>query len=312
MKVLIIASCKKNSFAPFVVEQVDSIVKKGVIVDFLGIDNGGFWGYLKHYKKLKNKINEFKPDIIHAHYGLSGLFANLQRRIPTVTTFHGSDINITRLNIINIITIFLSKYNIFVSEELYQKSIYKSLKSSIIPCGVDIDFFKPIDKNSLIEKWKFDSQKIYILFSSAFTNTIKNYTLASQALEHIDNKKIILLELSGYSRIEVLELINTVDLVLLTSISEGSPQFIKEAMACNKPIVSTNVGNIKWLFGHEEGHFLTTFESKDVASNILKAIHYCKQYGLTKGRNRIISQGLDLENTAQKILNIYNRVLISK
>ena len=67
-------------------------------------------------------------------------------------------------------------------------------------------------------------------FASNFSNKVKNYQLAKKALKHL-NKKIHLIELVGYNRDEVNILLNAVDFLLMTSISEGSHQIIKEAMA---------------------------------------------------------------------------------
>lgn len=79
MKVLIVANYNPGHCSPFVVEQVDSIRKLGVEFEYFGIVGKGPFGYLKNLPKFKRKIAEFKPDLIHAHYGLSGLLATLQR-----------------------------------------------------------------------------------------------------------------------------------------------------------------------------------------------------------------------------------------
>ena len=93
MRVLVVASFNKGHFAPFIVEQAEALKEQGCEIEFFGLQGKGFRGYLHNVPQLKQKIREFRPDIIHAHYGLSGLFANLQREIPVVTTYHGSDIN---------------------------------------------------------------------------------------------------------------------------------------------------------------------------------------------------------------------------
>ena len=97
MRVLIVARCKQGRYAPFITEQVDAIEKKGVECRYFGVDGKGIVGYLRQIPKLLKAIREFRPDIIHAHYGLCGLLANCQRRIPVVTTYHGSDINDPRV-----------------------------------------------------------------------------------------------------------------------------------------------------------------------------------------------------------------------
>ena len=93
MRILVIASFNKRSFAPFVVEQAEALRALGAEVNFFGLQGKGIRGYLKNLPLLKKKIWEFRPNVVHAHYGLSGLLANLQRFVPVVTTYHGSDIN---------------------------------------------------------------------------------------------------------------------------------------------------------------------------------------------------------------------------
>ena len=152
MKILIVCSKNSGNIAPFIVEQVDSLIKAGFLMDYFTIESKCWKGYLKSRKSLLSKIKEFKPDLIHAHYGLSGLLANLQRRVPVVTTYHGSDINDRRVYPFSRLCMMVSKQNIFVSKNIAFKSLKRDLKNrknySLIPCGVDINLFVPMDKES--------------------------------------------------------------------------------------------------------------------------------------------------------------------
>ena len=101
-------------------------------------------------------------------------------------------------------------------------------------------------------------------------------------------------------------IINTYDMALLTSIHEGSPQFIKEAMACNRPVVSTDVGDVKNIFGNVAGCFITTQDKTDIADKIKLAFEFSN----TKdGRQRIMDLGMDLKNVTTRVLEVYNIVL---
>lgn len=93
MKILIVASYNCGEYSPFVLEQAESTNELNIQIDYFPVIGKGFRGYLSNRKKLLKKIGEYRPDVIHAHYGLSGLLANLQRGVPVVTTFHGSDIH---------------------------------------------------------------------------------------------------------------------------------------------------------------------------------------------------------------------------
>lgn len=115
MKVLIVASHNCGKYSPFVSEQAESTKKKNIQVDYFPVKGKGVFGYLKNRKELLKKIEKYHPDIIHAHYGLSGLLANLQREVPVVTTFHGSDIHSGGIwLLLSKICMYLSAFNIFV------------------------------------------------------------------------------------------------------------------------------------------------------------------------------------------------------
>ena len=126
MKVLIVANYNTGRFSPFVMEQMEALLNEGVEIEIYALVGRGVSGYLSNVRYIRQKIREYRPDLIHAHYGLSGLCANLQRRIPVITTYHGSDIHsggwILKLSQI---AMKLSAFNIFVSREMLELSGYK-------------------------------------------------------------------------------------------------------------------------------------------------------------------------------------------
>ena len=298
MKVLIVASGNSGKIAPFVLEQGESIRNLGIEVKYFLIKGKGFQGYVKYQLELKKNIETFRPDIIHAHFGLSGLFANIQRRLPVVTTYHGSDINNNKIRPLSILAKMLSKKNIFVSKQIAEKIILNR-NYNVIPCGIDLDNFYPIEKHNARIKMNLCLDKVIILFSSSFSIKEKNYSLAKEAIDRLP-LDVELIELKGYNREEVNLLLNACDAALLTSISEGSPQFIKEAMACNIPIVSTAVGDVKWLFDGIDGCFLTTFNPKDVAEKIKLALIFSEKIGRTNGRDKINRTWTRFQNNCWK------------
>jgi teichuronic acid biosynthesis glycosyltransferase TuaC len=317
LKVLIVSSCNVGQISPFVLEQVESVKKLGIEFEYYNVLGRGISGYLNNVKPLKGELKSYQPDIIHAHYGLSGLLSLLGKgKIPLITTFHGNDINTLHpLNkskpnwnkILSGIVHFLGNHSIFVTEDIASQIKAKPVKSDIIPCQVNLDTFYPVDKTFARTQMSLSHSKRYVLFSSSFSTPIKNYPLAQKACLHFDNLELI--ELSGFTRQEVNLLLNACDLALITSYNEGSCQFLKEAMACNRPIVSTKVGDTEWIFANTEGCFITRPNPKDVISNINEALNFSQTKVNTNGRARIIELGLDSEAIAKRILEVYKKVL---
>ena len=304
MKILIVCSSNSGSIAPFILEQGDALTGIGVVVEYFTIRGKGIAGYLGNYKKLLAKINGFNPDIVHAHYGLSGLLANLQRKVPVVTTYHGSDINKAWIFRFSRLCMMLSAHNIFVSSK-NQTIAGLTRNQSLIPCGVDINLFSPVDKVLARKDMGLDNAFTYILFAGAFQNKVKNAALAQASVAGIP--KVTLLELKDYSREQVALLMNAVDVALMTSLTEGSPQFVKEAMACNCPVVSVPVGDVSEVLTGVEGCYISTYEPADVAEKIRLVLETGKRI---EGRERIIYLKLDSDSVARRILEVYNSVVI--
>lgn len=308
MKVLIVCSGNSGMISSIIQDQAESLKRNGVSIDFFLMKGKGILGYLKNLPALKKKINAFNPDLIHAHYGLSGLLATMQPKKKVVITFHGSDINVKNNVKYSYLAARLSKENIFVHPDLPKKIRYSKKSVNIIPCGVDLKVFYPDKSKSDRSNSAQDNKEKKILFASRFANPVKNYTLASNAVELLtDNVKLI--ELKGYTRSEVNLLMNSVDLLLVTSNSETGPLVVKEAMACNCPIVSTNVGDVRKVVGDTEGCYITTFEPEDVAEKIKLALNFSNVKGRTEGRKRIIDLELDSENVAKRVISVYEQIL---
>ena len=301
MRVLFVFSGNHGEIRPFIKELGDSLLKFNIEVFYFPIVGRGIFGYLKNISLLKKQIKLLNIDLIHAHYGLSGLLSTFQRKVPVVITFHGSDINFLWNRFLSSIASLLATKSIFVSRKMIK--IIKVKNSEVIPCGVDMEVFTEVEKNFAREKLNLDSNKSIILFSSSFDNKVKNYKLAKKAIGLIGNDHQ-LIELKNYCRKELNLLLNAADLLLLTSFSEGSPQIIKEAMACNCPIVATDVGDIKEVISNTESCYITSFNPKDVSNKIMKVLEVKKR---TNGRENIMK--LDNRFIAKKIISIYNKIL---
>lgn len=301
-KILVVCSENSGRIAPFIEEQVDALKKIGLQMEIFGVKGKGIRGYLKNWKLLLQHINEFQPDIIHAHYGLSGLLANLQRKVPVVTTYHGSDINDKRIFRISKLTIRLSEHNIFVSQKNVDKAKLKK-KFSLISCGVDTSVFYPQNQEACRREMKLSKEKKYILFAGAFDNQVKNASLALNVVSTLKNTELI--ELKDYTRENVACLMNAVNACLMTSHSEGSPQFIKEAMACNCPVVSVDVGDVKELLEGVKHCYLAKYDIQDIAEKLNLLFENGER---TNGKEKISNMHLDSTSVARRILEVYNSI----
>ena len=302
MQVLILASGNRPYLSPFVKEQAESLVKQGIIIDFFLIKGKGIFGYLKNYFFLLKKIKHKEYDLIHAHYGLSGLLAVMQISIPVVITFHGSDINMKKNYIFSRLASSLSANNIFVHENLPSKlKIYKR-SQNIIPCGFDnnVFFHIPQKKAKKILGWNKDTR--HIAFSSAFNNKVKNAPLAQSVTSKIPNCKLV--ELKGYDKKHVNLILNASDLLLVTSFSETGPIIVKEALACDCPIVSTDVGDVAQIIGNVPNTFISSYDPKDIRTKIDLILSNPRKMNGRKAVNNF-----ELDKIASRVKNVYMNTL---
>lgn len=310
MKVLVVCSFNRGRISSFISQQVESLQRMGIETEYFLIKGKGIFGYISNVYRLRNLIIDFKPDLVHAHYGLSGMLAVLQKKAPVITTFHGSDINLKGIRLLSKMAMRHSVWSVFVSQKLASLTGAKK-NYSVIPCGIDLTVLSPSDKFSARQKLGYSQEDKLVLFSGSFSNKVKNYPLAIEAINQLNlaghyDPPVKLIELENYAREEVNLLLNACDLALLTSFSEGSPNFIKEALACNRPIVSTDVGDVKFLIEPVTGCFIAKPEKEDIADKINKALDYSSSKG---GRLRIQDLGLELNVTAKRIIDLYKKVL---
>jgi len=306
MKVLIVANGKyQNELPSHVVEQIEALEREGIQIDTFGINKSGLLGYFQESFRLRRKIKQCHPDIIHAHYGLSGLCANIQRRVPVVTTYHGSDIHsggwILQLSRI---TMRLSVYNIFVGIKLLDMSDYKGKNAMLLPCGIDLDVVKSIPREEAMKHTPI--KKPFVLFAGSYERPVKNAKLAKEAMKRVPG--VDLIELDGYNRDEVTSLMNATSCLLMTSFNEGSPMVIKEAMACGTPIVTVDVGDVRNVIGDTQGCYFADYDADDIAMKIKKAMAF---EGKTTGRSRIEELGLSNEYIAKKLKQLYCNLISS-
>lgn len=305
MKILFVRSGNRG-IDPISQNQGLSLIDNGHDVVFYDVIGRGITGYLSNIRNLKKNIKSVHPDIIHAHYSLSGIVAALTfPKTPIIISLMGSDVNSVSAKQKQIIKFFIKffwKEVIVKSKEMKENLNYEN--AHIIPNGVDFKNYKSIDKVKALDKLGWDKTKKHILFSSNPERPEKNYQLAKVAIDLLNIEMLEVHFLMNLSQTEMPLYYNAADCLLLTSFYEGSPNVIKEAMACNCPIVSTDVGDVKEIISNVNGCYLTTFDEKDVAVKMSEAINFNQR---TNGSEAI--KHLDSKIIADKLVDIYNIAL---
>lgn len=309
MRVLFISSGNSGEVGVVVKQQGLSLIKQGVELDFYPIRGKGIAGYLKNIPDIKKTFTKGSYDLVHAHYSLSAFAATLAGCKPLVVSLMGSDGQREgwQRRLIKKYASKRWKETIVKSPDLASKSGLTHFE--VIPNGVAIDDFYPISCVEAKQKLGLDQNHRYIFFAASPTRHEKNFSLARAAFEMIRNKDLELLSMDNIPHKEVVLWMNASDVVLLTSLWEGSPNVVKEAMACNRPVVATDVGDVKWLFGEEPGHYLADYDNVDVAGNIIRALEFSEKQGQTNGRKRILEIGLDSGVIAKKLIAIYQSII---
>ena len=309
-------------YQAFIDDQMAAIENQhAVSFDVFLIEGKGLLGYLKNVRPLIRVLKENKYDVLHAHYGLTAiicLFAKRNEKL--VVSFMGDDLLGSRKTTgrITKTSVFLSFVNTILAKRFYDHSIVKSeqmLKRlggvyvSLIPNGVDTSLFIPKDKKKCREKLKLDSNIKLVVFLSNPRRVEKNYPLVEIAVKSCGISNIHLLSLYDMEQNSLVDYYNAADVLSLGSFHEGSPNVIKEAMACNCPIVSTDVGDVRWVIGETAGCYIARFEPEDFAEKLKKAIEFAQNFVHTSGRSRILGLDLDSESIAKKIVKVYRSVI---
>lgn len=309
MKVLFVRS-GNSGIDPISTRQGESLRKAGVEIIYFDISGKGLAGYLKNLPLLRRYAKETGIELIHAHYSLSGIIAALSfRGRKVVTSLMGSDVLDSSFSLLSVIRFFsLYFWDITIVKTLEMKEKLGIRSALVIPNGVDMELFYPKDKlqSQMLLGWASD--KKHILFSSDPQRIEKNYSLAQRALDKISERDSgrspEIHFLSGVSPDKMVNYYSAADALLVTSTHEGSSNTIKEAMACNCPIVTTGVGDARQVISDTEGCFVTSFDPDDVASAIIRAM----DFGIrTDGRTRI--RHLSSERIALQISGLYSELL---
>lgn len=315
MKVLTITNMwpipEHSYFGVFVEEQVAALQKYYPEIENKVIFINGFvhkYNYILSILKINWHLLFNSYDIIHLHSAYAGLFLLFAKKKKNVIiTLHGSDITNAKLYKISKHVIKKAKSLICVSREIETivKRQVPNTPTHVLPCAVRNDFF-------LENKATKSNDRINIAFPASKNNPVKNYIFFEQVIRMLEKEKEInvnIIEIHGKTRSEVCEIFNEIDVLVMTSILEGSPQVIKEAMCCNVPIVSSNVGDVAILLKDVKNcKVIDVFDKQIFADAIIEILNCKKDERLSNGRERIFALGLDEKSVCENIFNIYKKI----
>ncbi|WNM60274.1 glycosyltransferase family 4 protein [Candidatus Nitrospira neomarina] len=309
----------------FVEQQIKGLREVGINVDVLVVERagGGMKEYLGLRKRLLTRCESFCPDIVHSMYG--GVMANVTTRVvrdrPTVVSFCGSDLLGELLSgyLRKIVSGFGVRASwraarratgVVVKSRNLLDSLPKDINLSkvrIIPNGIDLVRFKPIDQEKCRKQLGWNNNNFHVLFPTNLGDPRKRFNLAKSAVETLNNSSRNFAEihqLRGVSHDMVPIWLNASDVVLLTSLHEGSPNIIKEALACNIPVVSVDVGDVKERIHKIEGCYIGLPDPGDLAEKL----HLVKA-GNKRVSGRNCMEELSLEKVAIRLRNLYEELL---
>lgn len=304
MKVLFVSSGNSSSGISSIVKaQGDSLISLGLNISYFAITGQGVGGYLKSIGSLRKTLVEENYDIVHAHFSLSGFVASLAGASPLIVSLMGWNVQKPLLRF------FIRVFNKLTWDACIVKSnkMRDSLgirKVSVIPNGVDLNRFYVMDKRVAQKYLGWDPMKTHLLCAADPKRPVKNIGLAREAYELIKSDSTELHFLGDIAFEEVVYHYNASDVVFLTSKAEGSPNVIKEALACNSKVVSTDVGDVAERFKNNPACFITKHEAADIASKLRLALAYQGEVS-----TRELVQDLDAKSIAQEIVKIYEAIL---
>lgn len=308
----------------FVEQQVHSLRAIGLEVEVFYVDRAGkgMSAYYRMLKPLSSAVRQSRPALLHVMYGgvMADRVTRWNSRCPTVVTFHGSDLLGERLS--GPWRRWISGYGIRCSRRAAGRAqgvvvVSQKLKQAlpagldeaqvrVIPCGIDLQRFKPLDPVTCRHRLGWREHVFHVLFASNNGDPVKRPRLASAAVETLNGGGVPaeLHYMRGVPNAEVPVWMSACDVLLLTSLQEGSPTVVKEALACGLPVVSVDVGDVAERIEGLAGCHVALPESEDLAA---KMRHVQQTGARVSARERL--EELSARNVASKLEDFYRITL---
>jgi glycosyltransferase involved in cell wall biosynthesis len=310
MRVLVLTNMlplpSRPSYGIFVQEQIEDVRRLGLEVSVLFVNGSERKAnYARGALQLRRALGLRRIDLVHAHYGVTGAVAISQRRVPVVTTFHGSDSS-GHIPWQRAVSWAVARVStpIFVSKEL--ASSLGCEGAVVIPAAVDLDVFRPGDRRHARRELGWPAEGAVALLPGSRGNRAKNAELFDAAVERARRTLPELrgVSLEGLTREQVALTMNAADVTVMTSHFEGSPVTVKESLACGTPVVSVPVGDVESLLTGLTGCAVVPRETERIANALVDAIAGGRRPEL---RERAADFGRP--QIAEKVVHVYRDVL---
>ncbi|MEM4847076.1 MAG: glycosyltransferase [Thermosphaera sp.] len=321
MKVLIATAmyptATNPAFGSFVRTQVESLKQAGLEVELLVLERQSRkLMYPKAVLQLRKRLADGSINLVHAHYSYVGMVARTQWRVPVVVTYHGDDLLGTineqgKKTRFSQLVVFagqmlgkLADAAIVQSEEMAAK--LKGANVHIVPHEIDFDLFKPVEKDLARKILGLDPRKRYLLFAANPKIPVKRFPLAKEVADYLaeSDPSIELLVVYREPQDRLALYMSACDALVFTSYQEGSPNIVKQAMACNLPIVATAVGDVRELIGKTRGCYICSPNVVDFAERLRELLRLGER---TQGRQAV--QHLSSAAVAKRVIQVYEEVL---
>ena len=311
----------------FIADQIEGLRKAGVEIELVFVDRpaSGRRVYRELAETARKIAIESNPDLVHVMYG--GVMARVVTRVirdrPVLISFCGSDLLGGRrdgaLGTLSALYSALASRRaavrasgIIVKSRNLLDALPRRLDQSriwILPSGVDFSRFHPRDRLECQSTLGWDSSRNHVLFPAPPTRPEKRFALAqaSVALLNQGGADVELHALQDVPRGEVPLWLNAADAILLTSSHEGSPNAVKEALACNVPVVSVDVGDVRERIGEIDGCFIADPTPAGLAGKLIRVLERQERID---ARGRMVE--LSLDRVTDKLQKIYRTLVSSR
>lgn len=292
--------------SPCIEQQRRDIERLGHEVDLLHISGkNGALKYLRAmWRVLWTSQVRNRYDLIHAHYGYCGVVARMQFRCPVVMTFRGSDVLSRPERPLSWLVARCVDRIIVMTQEM-QRLLGRS-DARVIPYGIDLDLFKPRVPAEVRGEMGLPVEPPLVLFPYDPQRPEKRFDLVERVAEILRGEfpDLQVLAIHGQPHQSVASYMNACDAMVLVSDHEGAPVAIREAMACNLPIVSVDVGDVADIIRDTEGCHLCQQSPDDIAAKLARVL---RARGRTNGRQAV--WGLSTSTAALDVVAVYQELV---